>query len=220
MIRILLALLLSIAACSDSRESSNSKMVDTTLGSPDINTVDPADLDDTASHVDTSKAELLATAERVVRILSLDDWRTLSEEVHPTRGVRFAPYASIDTMIHVRLSPEELREAASDSTKRLWGHYDGSGEPIHATFSAYAEGFIYDKAFVEAQRGRPDERLGQGNTLNNISEAFGHDAHFVEYYVPGSEQYSGMDWNSLRLVFAPYEEQWRLVGIVHDEWTI
>ena len=41
----------------------------------------------------------------------------------------------------------------------------------------------------------------------------------MEYYFSGFDpQYGGMDWRSLRLVFAPHGEGWALVGIVHDEW--
>ena len=43
---------------------------------------------------------------------------------------------------------------------------------------------------------------------------------FVEYHDPGEDpQYEGMDWRSLRLVMVPDGEDWRLVGVVHAEWT-
>jgi hypothetical protein len=43
----------------------------------------------------------------------------------------------------------------------------------------------------------------------------------VEYYFPGFEaQYEGMDWKSLRLVFEQHQGSWKLVGIIHNEWTI
>ena len=43
----------------------------------------------------------------------------------------------------------------------------------------------------------------------------------VEYYFPGfNPEYEGMDWKSLRLVFEKYEDSWKLVGIIHNQWTI
>jgi hypothetical protein len=43
----------------------------------------------------------------------------------------------------------------------------------------------------------------------------------VEYHFSGFvEDYGGMDWVSLRLVFIEEEGSWFLVGIVHDQWTI
>ena len=43
----------------------------------------------------------------------------------------------------------------------------------------------------------------------------------VEYYFPGfNPEYEGMDWKSLRLVFEQYEDNWYLVGIIHNQWTI
>jgi len=43
----------------------------------------------------------------------------------------------------------------------------------------------------------------------------------VEFYrAPQDPQYGGMDWQSLRLVLLPDGDSWRLVGVIHDEWTI
>jgi hypothetical protein len=62
--------------------------------------------------------------------------------------------------------------------------------------------------------------IGKGNTLENIHEVY-PDGVFVEFHFTGfNEQYDGMDWKSLRLVFEQDGGSWRLVGIVHDQWTI
>jgi hypothetical protein len=100
-----------------------------------------------------------------------------------------------------------------------WGDYDGTGEPINLTFEEYYEEFVTSSDFANADQVAVNERLGQGNTINNI-DAFFPEASFVEYYIPGSEEFGGMDWESLRLVFVQEDETWLLVGIVHDEWTI
>jgi len=43
----------------------------------------------------------------------------------------------------------------------------------------------------------------------------------VEYHFPGfDKKYEGMDWASLRLVLIEAKDGWKLVGIVHDQWTI
>ena len=37
---------------------------------------------------------------------------------------------------------------------------------------------------------------------------------------PGFDpQYEGMDWSSLRLVIEKYNSEWRLVDLIHGEWT-
>ncbi len=44
---------------------------------------------------------------------------------------------------------------------------------------------------------------------------------FIEYHFSGfEEEYGGMDWVSLRLVFVQEGGQWYLVGLVNDRWTI
>lgn len=163
---------------------------------------------------------IVEVAERAREALAARDFDALAGLVHPARGLRFSPYGYVDTTEHVVLPPAAVASLPSDTTTRLWGHYDGTGEPIRLRFDAYYDEFVYDAAFGEGRRGAPGERIGQGNSLNNIGEVFGSEATFVEYHVPGSEEYDGMDWNSLRLVVAPYQGRPRLVGVVHDQWTI
>ena len=175
-----------------------------------------------ATTADTSQASLLERADGLVAAIARRDWDAVAAVAHPERGVRFSPYGHVEPAgeCTVTLARRELASLATDSTTRCWGHFDGTGDPIRMTFSAYHERFVYDRDYVDARRGEPDERLGQGNTLSNLPDAFGAEATFVEYHVPGTEQYGGMDWGSLRLVFVPTADGWRLVGIVHDQWTI
>jgi len=43
---------------------------------------------------------------------------------------------------------------------------------------------------------------------------------YVEFYHNGSEQYSGMDWRAMRLVFDEYKGRRYLVAIISDQWTV
>ena len=118
------------------------------------------------------------------------------------------------------LTPNELRAAAADHDTYVWGAHDGSGEPIALTCADYFDRFVYSHDFVDAPRRSVDERLGMGNSIDNIAQAY-PDGRYVEFHVPGTHpDYGGMDWGSLRLVFAPHDGCWKLVGIVHDQWTI
>ncbi len=166
-------------------------------------------------------APLPARADSAVAALARQDFAALAALVHPTHGVRFTPYAYVDTTADVVLSRQQVARLAADTTVYEWGAYDGTGEPITLPFEAYFERFIYNKPYQKARRGAPDERMGAGNTLSNIKEAYaGTETAFVEYHVPGSDEYGGMDWGSLRLVFERHDGAWYLVGIIHDEWTI
>ena len=60
----------------------------------------------------------------------------------------------------------------------------------------------------------------QGNALENVLTAYPDD-RFVEYHFPGlDESQEGFDWCSLKVVLAPCEGDWYLVGLIHSEWTI
>ena len=150
------------------------------------------------------------------------DLAALARLVHPILGLRFTPYALVTKGSDGDLvfRADELPGLMADSTVYHWGLYDGSGLPIDATFRAYYDQFVYDVDFV-----RPDvvgfgERVGQGNSIDNIATAYPGGV-MVEYHFEGFDpQYGGMDWRSLRLVFEELNGIWYLVGIVHDEWTI
>jgi hypothetical protein len=153
--------------------------------------------------------------------ISRNDWSALASLAHPKHGVRFSPYAYVDTIDGVVLSSTEIAALGNDSQIRRWGFYDGSGEPIELTVQAYFERFVCDREFANAEPGPPNERIGLGNSLNNIGDAYsGRHVVFFEYYAPGTEEHAGMDWRSLRLVVERTQGRWYLIGIVHDEWTI
>jgi len=159
------------------------------------------------------------SADMVVQALAEKDLETVAEFVHPEMGVRFSPYSYI-LEEHQVFMPEALPILMDLDAVYTWGSYDGTGDPIELTFIDYYEEFVYSADFVNAEEVAINERIGQGNTLENI-DAFYPGSSFVEYHFSGfDEQYGGMDWESLRLVFIEEDGRWLLVGIVHDQWTI
>lgn len=157
-------------------------------------------------------------ADQAVLALKDQDLQALSSLVDPTGGVRFSPYGFVREEDLV-FSAAELPGLKDSPAKYLWGVFDGSGEPINMTFPEYYARFIYDVDFASAPQVSINERLGKGNTIDNSAE-FYPGSMIVEYYFPGfDEQYQGMDWRSLRLVFQENKGRWVLVGIIHDEWT-
>lgn len=167
----------------------------------------------------TEAMTLEAAAELVITALAAKDMQGLADLVHPEMGVRFSPYAYVQEEQLV-FTPDQLPGLFESDGVYTWGAYDGTGQPIDLTFSAYFDEFVYSADFVHAEETAVNERLGDGNTINNISEFYPESA-FVEYHFSGFDpQYDGLDWQSLRLVFKQEGGQWYLIGIVHDEWTI
>lgn len=156
----------------------------------------------------------------LLHLIKDKDMAKLAEFVHPEKGVRFTPYSYVEVNKDIRLTPAELTALANSTEKRIWGAYDGIGDPINLTFNEYLDKFIYDVDFLEAPQIILNQKIQRGNAILNVDEAY-PGASFIEYHYPGIEaKYEGMDWRSLHLVFEEYNGKWYLVGIIHGQWTI
>ncbi len=170
---------------------------------------------------ESPEESLRGAARSVAGALRDRDFEALASWVG-AEGVRFSPYSYVEPEAHVTLSAEELRAVGEGAAGvRTWGFHDGSGEPIEMTVPEYFDRFVYDVPYLEEGELAVDERQGTGSSLDNAEDVY-PDGRIVEYHVPGRDpRYGGMDWRSLRLVFEEGDDgRWRLVGVIHDEWTI
>jgi len=159
-------------------------------------------------------------AENVLAAINTRNTQALASFVHPEKGVRFSPYAYVNTGSAVVFLPEDFGGALEDTQKYTWGEWDGVGGPIELTFEEYLKKFVWDHDFSQAPEVLWDAPQQRGNTMNNIAQIY-PDTHIVEYHFPSFDpQYEGMDWSSLYLALEQYEGKWKLVGIAHDQWTI
>jgi hypothetical protein len=134
-----------------------------------------------------------------IQALKSKDFSALSAITHPARGLRFSPYGYIRSEDLV-FDAAQVASLPSDPANRLWGSFDGSGEPIQMAFNEYYQRFVYDVDFARPQIIAFGLPVGKGNTINNIAEFY--PGAILEFHFPGFDpQYSGMDWRSLRLVF-------------------
>jgi hypothetical protein len=156
-----------------------------------------------------------------MRALKSGNMKTLADWVSRDKGVRFSPYAYVDTEQDVVLSQDELIGAMKDPQKHEWRAFAGSGEVIELTFADYYKQFVYDADFAGKAEIALNQGLGQGTTLNNLNEVYPKESYdFVEYHIAGADPSAeGMDWRSLRLVFEKIGQDHILVGIIHDQWT-
>jgi len=169
---------------------------------------------------ETAKAIIQETSQKAMEAIKNKDAAALASLVHPQKGVRFTPYTHVSQEQDVVFSQEEIPDFFNRKQVYLWGYYDGSGEEIRLTPGDYYERFVYSADFLNAEQIGYNEVLSFGNMLENQFEVY-ENAIVVEYYFPGFDpQYEGMDWQSLRLVFEHYDSSWRLVGIIHNQWTI
>ncbi len=167
-----------------------------------------------------STASLVQTGMTVVQLLANADMAALSAHVHPTSGVRFTPYPYVDTVVDVVLNSTQVATAISSPVQSNWGAQDGTGDPLLMDYAAYHARYVYDQDYENPDVIGIDTVIGYGNTIDNLSAAYPN-ARFLDFHFNGFDpQFDGMDWRSLRLVFELDNGDWKLVGIVHGEWTI
>lgn len=170
----------------------------------------------TDSPVKTDDSVLIKTLRNeILTSIKSQDYEKLASYFHADSGVRFSPFAFVNTAKDVQLSSEEFKEAIKSNTKFTWGIAAGSGNPIELTIPEYFKKYVYNVDFLNAERTSVNEMIGVGNSQNNLKEVYSN-AHFTENYDPGKNE---MAWTTLRLVFKKEGEQFYLVGIIHDRWT-
>ena len=143
----------------------------------------------------------------------------LGSLVHPERGVTFTPFSTVRPETDVTLSASQISKLESSKTVYVWGEQCGSGSLIEMTPKKYFERFVFDRDYTLAPRMGVDQILMDGNALENLKDSY-PDCRFVDFTFPcqGSVE-EGMNWSSLKLVFAPGEYQWYLVAMIHGQWT-
>ncbi|MCD9022220.1 hypothetical protein [Cohnella silvisoli] len=171
---------------------------------------------------DTSKvpqAQLKAAAQEVIEYLRERDLKSLAQWIDPEQGLRFSPYSHINKDTDLVFKADKL-PAFKDATKLKWGTADGSGEAIELSFRDYYEKFVYNQDYADAPNVNVNKIVGTGNVEFNGKEVYPN-ASYVEYHFPGfDKELGGMDWQSLVLVFVPgAADDWKLVAIVHGQWT-
>ena len=165
-------------------------------------------------------ALLLAQGAAILSTLKARDYAALSTYVHPEYGVSFTPYSTVRPESDLCLNADQVAGLASDNTRYLWGTYSGSGAPIRMTGQDYFARFVFNADYTQADVIGVDTVVETGNALENVSESFSG-CRFLEYHFPGLEPANeGFDWCSLKVGLSPWENQWRLVALIHSEWTI
>lgn len=229
---VLIALVVNIAACrldTDNKDISqnnnnNNNVVEDENGKKD------SDKDNTEIEYELTEEGIIkpefakkiieGTSSELINAISIKDFETVSKFTHPVKGVRFTPYTNVSLEQDIVFNQEKIKSFFNNQNVYIWGIYDGIGDEISLTPSQYYEKFIYTEDFKNAEKIGYNEVLSMGNMIENQFGVYDN-AIVVEYYFSGfNPDYAGIDWRSLRLVFQQYGKDWRLVGIIHNQWTI
>lgn len=168
---------------------------------------------------ETETLDIDEQSERIIEALDNRDMKSVAEYVHPDKGLLFSQYIYV-TNDSVTFKKDEVASLMGDEEEYTWGTYDGRGGKISLTPEEYFDVFLPMEFFVDPDDVIIDDLQDRGNTKNNLDEVYPN-ARFVEFYNEGSEEYAGIDWESIILVFEPDESnELKLVAIVRDMWTI
>jgi hypothetical protein len=163
---------------------------------------------------------LLDLTKKILTVFKMQQYGKLDSFIHPTEGVRFSPYATVD-ISDKKFSKENFNTLITNGKNKKinWGNYDGSGDPILLTPSEYFKKFVYDVDFLRTAKSGVNRIYKEGNSVNNMTSFYeGYD--FTENYFSGGKKSNGMNWRSVRFVFKEIDGKYYLVGVIHDQWTI
>lgn len=166
----------------------------------------------------TDTTLLLKTSEEILKAIKKGDYNKFASFIHPEYGIRFSPYAYIDTLAQQVLSSNQFLQISKQKKSINW-NTSWEIEPEYLTIDQYFKKFVYDVDFLNAELKSINEYHSQGTDLNNIEEIYPK-ADVVEFFFSGfEEKYGGHDFRGLRLVFKFYNTKPFLIALVHDEWT-
>ena len=167
---------------------------------------------------DISQQTLKQQALRIQRALANKDFARITNDIHPTRGVRFSMYAYVRPETDKVFNREQFAQYLQQSKIRFtWGEKDGTGDLLVTPLPTYLDTWIDASKFNNASISI-NEFQHSGNMINNLKKIYPN-SEVVEFYHKGSEEYSGMDWRIMRLVFEEYQGKRYLVAIVNEQWT-
>ena len=180
----------------------------------------PKNSSDTVSvKTQNQKQTLTEQARRIKNALADHDYAAITEDIHPTRGVRFSMYAYVRPESDKVFSRKQYSQYLEPSKIRFtWGQKDGTGDVFIVSLPEYLTTWVNASTFDNQSVMSINTSKASGNSINNVATIY-QDADFVEFYHHGGAQYSGMDWRALRLVFDDYQGKRYLVAVICDQWT-
>ncbi len=165
----------------------------------------------------TREETLKILNDEILSTLKLKNYIKFSNYLHPEKGIRFSMYGYIQPKEDKVFTKQEFIKYASTNIKFTWGEKDGTGDKLVLSLKDYLNNWVLPKDFTTSEYSENSIKA-VGNSINNIKEIYPNST-FTENYLPGSEEYGGMDWNSLRFVFEELYGTYYLVAVINDQWT-
>lgn len=211
----LFPILLLLVFCSKENASKTSTSIDSvaiSMDSAKTNSKDSLTLGESA------QTDVKSLNKKILQLLKMKDYEKFAQYFHPEKGVRFSMYGYVQPKKDKIFTKDDLLKYIGTNIKFTWGEKDGTGDLLQMSLKNYLEKWVFVKDFTQSEFSI-NEIKHSGNTINNIKEIYPNST-FTENYLDGTEEYVGMDFNSLRLVYEEFEGKLFLVGIINNQWTI
>ncbi len=156
-------------------------------------------------------------ADAIIQAIRDRDISVIAAEAHPEKSLLVSADGFIDET-DPQFSIDFIPGLLDDTTEYTWGLGFGEDGEINYTFSDYLTEIAYTADLAQPDLIGFRERVSSGNTIDNAAQVF-PDGVVVEYYYAGTDEFGYLDWRSLRLIFEPIDNDWKLVAIVSDAWT-
>ncbi len=172
-----------------------------------------------ASDAENASDGVLEAAEAVRRGLLDEAGLGIPDDYMPDEGVVLSANAFVPEVISERqvVTGEDL--VSNRNVDRMWGYTDGVGRPIIATVDEWMATYRRNIALLEPDVIGVDERVGLGNTIDNLAASFPN-ATTVEFHRAGRGELQDFNWSSVRLALELRDREWKVVAIVLDSWTV
>lgn len=170
-----------------------------------------------AEDIPFDPALLEQQATDILHTLNDRNMEALAAHVHPEKGLLFSPYLSISEET-VHFEQNEIDTLLEDETTYLWGYGEANTE-IRLSPADYFTQHLEAERFFEADEVFVDQENPAVEYSDYLQTVF-PEAKIVEFYDAGTDQFSGLDWRSLNLVFEQdAENEWRLVAVINNLFT-
>lgn len=236
LIGLMLVLLLVLSACTVPADTSNGTNADTEALNSQIEqlteenavlTTKNEELEAQLINQNTPTVPVAASTQslwdighEVMSLIKDKDMAGLSAYVHPTKGLSFTPYVHINSTFDQVFTPQEVANLPGDTAEYDWGYYYGRpGETkIMLDFNDYYDEFIYDEDFLNANIIGVNAVVSYGVMIDNIFDEY-PDAEYLEFYIITAQDNNNIYWRSLKVAFEEVGGEYKLMGIIHGQWT-
>lgn len=154
---------------------------------------------------------------QILATLKDKNYAEFAAYIHPKKGISFSMYSYLNPQKDKHFTREDFLDYLNKNTRFTWGEKDGTGNLYVLPIKDYLQEWVVLRDFTEAEFSL-NQFKENGNTINNIKKIY-PDSQIVENYLPGTEIYSGIDWNSLIFIFDEFEGNYYLVAVANNSWT-